>query len=83
LQVADKSDLQGSYGGESRTWLTSPLKESQAEWTRYFDRQCLFEGNIARGGTGTRALVAKCQLRLSLERIAQLEDAIKLVDGNS
>jgi uncharacterized protein YecT (DUF1311 family) len=82
LRVADKSDLQGSFGGEPRTWLTSLLKKSPAEWTEYFDRQCLFEGRIARGGTGTRALVAKCQLRISVERIGELEDSIKLVDGN-
>jgi uncharacterized protein YecT (DUF1311 family) len=77
-QIADKSDLQESYGGEPRTWLTASLKQSQAEWLKYYDRQCLFEGRIARGGTGTRALVAKCQLRLSTERIAELESPIKL-----
>jgi len=76
-QIADKSDLQESYGGEPRTWLSASLQQSQAEWIKYSDRQCLFEGRIARGGTGTRALVAKCQLRLSAERIAELERAIK------
>ena len=81
--VAEKSDLQESYGGEPRHWLGIPLRDSQTAWVRILNRQCLFEGRIARGGTGRRALEAKCQYRLSRERIDELESAIKLIEGNS
>ena len=82
-QVAQKSDRLESYGaGEthpSKMGLDNSLRSSQAEWTNYSDRQCRFEGWIARGGTGTRALVAKCQYRLNLQRVKELENAIKAI----
>jgi uncharacterized protein YecT (DUF1311 family) len=84
-QVANSSDkLEEPWEtDESKMALSGTLPDSQDEWVKFYDRQCLFEGRIARGGTGTRAIVAKCQLRLSLQRAAELEDAIKLIEGNS
>lgn len=82
-RVAGTSDLQESYGGDARDWLSSPLQESQTDWIKYLDQQCLFEGRIARGGTGTRALVAKCKDRLSRARTEELESVARLMEGNS
>lgn len=82
-RVADTSDLQESYGGDARDWLSSPLQESQTDWIKYLDQQCLFEGRIARGGTGTRALVAQCKDRLSRARTEELESVARLMEGNS
>jgi uncharacterized protein YecT (DUF1311 family) len=84
-QVANSSDkLEEPWEtDESEMALSGTLPASQDEWIKFYDRQCLFEGRIARGGTGTRAIVAKCQHRLSLQRAAELEGAIKLIEGNS
>ena len=82
-RIGEKSDLQESYGGEPRHWLSISLRDSQTAWVKKLDRQCLFEGRIARGGTGRRALEAKCQYRLSRERIDELENAMQLIEGNS
>lgn len=82
-KIADNSDLQASYGGEERHWLGSTLQVSQELWAKSVDQQCQFEGRIARGGTGTRALVAKCQDRLSRQRVQELTAAGKLIESNS
>jgi uncharacterized protein YecT (DUF1311 family) len=84
-QVANSSDKREEpwESDEAKLALGGSLPDSQEAWAKFYDRQCLFEGRIARGGTGTRAIVAKCQHRLSLQRAAELEDAIKLIEGNS
>ena len=82
-RVAEKSDLQASYGGEPRHWLGIPLRDSQTAWVRNLNQKCRFERRIARGGTGGQALESKCQYRLSHERIDELESAVKLIEGNS
>ena len=87
LQVATSSDEQETPApvatDETRTWLSGTLEHSQADWAEYSNRQCLLEGRVARGGTGTRALVAKCQYRLNRQRASELEAAIGLIEGNS
>jgi uncharacterized protein YecT (DUF1311 family) len=80
-RVAEKSDLQESYGGDARHWLGNPLRDSQTTWVRNLNRQCLFERRIARGGTGGQALESKCQYRLSRARVDELESAIKLIES--
>ena len=81
-QVANTSDKRETpwETDESKMALSSSLPDTQVEWIKSLDRQCLFEGRIARGGTGTRALVAKCQYRRSLQRVEELESAISLIE---
>jgi uncharacterized protein YecT (DUF1311 family) len=82
-EVAERSDLQESSGGDERHWLGTALQLSQDSWTKTIDQQCQFEGKIARGGTGTRTLVAKCQDRLNRQRAEELTSARELIESNS
>ena len=66
--------------GQGREWLVPALEASQRDWLIYVAKQCEFEGKVARGGTGTRSLVAQCQTRLNNQRVAELKartDAIE------
>ncbi len=62
-------------------WLTETLKMSQQRWTAYSERQCVLEGRVARGGTGTRALIAKCQVRLNSQRIDELTNLFEAIEN--
>ena len=82
-EVAETSDLQESYGGAPRDWLTEPLGKSQTSWVKYLYEECSSQGSIARGGSGTNTLVAKCQFRLSRTRAHELKAFISLVESLS
>jgi uncharacterized protein YecT (DUF1311 family) len=49
------------------------LHESQTHWARYRDEQCALEYSVAQGGTLAPSLGAKCAVRLTEARIAELK----------
>ncbi len=78
--VLNMARLSDESEDQRRAWLVPALEASQRDWLQYSTKQCEFEGKIARGGTGTRSLVAQCQTRLNKQRIAELKartDAIE------
>lgn len=70
---AERSDLKDA-------WLSDPVTNSITTWAEFSEQQCVTEGRTARGGTGTRALVAKCQYRLNNDRIDELEALVKRIE---
>ena len=49
------------------------LHAGQIRWAEYRDRQCALEHSIAEGGTLAPALGARCAIRLTEARIAELK----------
>ncbi|WP_151973371.1 lysozyme inhibitor LprI family protein [Erythrobacter sp. EC-HK427] len=83
-QAAQETDELESWGSQTeatRHWLNDELANSQADWAAFFEHQCELERRIARGGTGSRALLAKCQERLSNQRIAELDEFQSMISG--
>jgi len=60
--------------------LENGLRASQAEWIRYSNAQCSFEGQSSFGGSGTDILVAACQDRLNSARSSELNSARALLN---
>jgi uncharacterized protein YecT (DUF1311 family) len=56
------------------------LEASQAEWLKYSDAQCSFEGETSFGGSGTDILAAQCHDRLNIRRISELNAAYALIN---
>lgn len=69
-----------ALNNDAQTGLVDGLSGSQSEWEKYYDQQCELERRVARGGTGSRALLAKCQERLSHRRIDELDALRALVE---
>jgi uncharacterized protein YecT (DUF1311 family) len=51
----------------------SSLHAGQIRWAEYRDQQCALEHSIAEGGTMAPALGARCAIRLTEARIAELK----------
>ena len=51
----------------------SSLRAGQIRWAAYRDEQCALEHSIAEGGTLAPALGARCAIRLTEARIAELK----------
>jgi uncharacterized protein YecT (DUF1311 family) len=49
------------------------LHEGQTHWAQYRDHQCALEYSVAEGGTLAPALGARCAIRLTEARIAELK----------
>ena len=71
--ILNAARLSDDSEGQGRVWLVPALEASQRDWLQYATSQCEFEGKVARGGTGTRSLVAQCQTRLNKQRVAELQ----------
>src|SRR5438477_3285775 len=48
------------------------LHDGQTHWAQYRDQQCALEYSVAEGGTLAPALGARCAIRLTEARIAEL-----------
>ena len=82
-ESAGRSDERESGGApaEYKTWLSDALGDSQSSWISSMEQQCLLEGRVARGGTGTRAIVARCPYRMSNHRTDELGDVIASMES--
>ena len=59
--------------------LADYLRGSQAAWIEYSDRQCSLEGETSRGGSGTYSLNSLCHYRMNLQRLSELQAALRLI----
>jgi uncharacterized protein YecT (DUF1311 family) len=82
-RTARRSDDKEGAGetGDYKNWLSEANEQSQLKWIDFSERQCLTEGRVARGGTGTRTLVAKCQDRLNQQRIGELKNLVAAIEA--
>jgi len=78
-QKADKElnvtyqSLIGLVRNHGEEWVQD-LRAAQRKWIEYRDLNCEFFSNYLKGGTGAGPLFGACQVRMTRERAAELQE---------